>query len=137
VKKYLLTLLVISLAISACAAQESSISLIGTWNLISFEPAASQIPPVADSGALITFNEDGTVEGNSGCNGFGGEYTVDGDQITFGQITSTLMLCELRMDQEAAVYQVLTGTATYRTEGNTLTLTNNDRVLVLTRGSQP
>ena len=136
-KKYLLTLLVISLAISACAPQESSTSLIGTWNLTSVEPAASQIPPVADSGALITFNEDGTVEGNSGCNGFGGEYTVDGDQITFGQITSTLMLCELRMDQEAAVYQVLTGTATYRTEGNTLTLTNNDKVLVLTRGSQP
>jgi heat shock protein HslJ len=47
------------------------------------------------------------------------------------------MLCELRMDQETAVYQVLTDTATYTIEGNTLTLTNNDMVLVFTRGSYP
>jgi heat shock protein HslJ len=38
-----------------------------------------------------------------------------------------------RMAQEDAVQQVLTDTATFKIEGNTLTLTNNDMVLVLTR----
>jgi putative lipoprotein len=72
--------------------------------------------------------------GNSGCNSPGGNYKVEGDQVTFDQIVSTLMACDdARMAQEDAVHKVLTDTATYRIEGNTLTLTNNDTVLILTR----
>jgi heat shock protein HslJ len=37
------------------------------------------------------------------------------------------------MAQEEAVHKVLTDTATFKIEGDTLTLTNNDMVLVLTR----
>ena len=137
-KKYILTLLVFTLAVSACASQEGSASLIGSWLLTAYGPSASPVPAVADSGAQLTFNEDGTVVGNSGCNGLGGDYTVEGNEITFGQITSTLMACDdARMAQEDAVHRVLTDTATYRIEGDTLTLTNNDMVLVLTRGSYP
>jgi heat shock protein HslJ len=74
------------------------------------------------------------VTGNAGCNGLGGTYTVEGDQVTFSEVTSTLMACDdPRMAQEDAVHQVLTDTATFKIEGNTLTLTNNDMVLVLTR----
>jgi heat shock protein HslJ len=59
---------------------------------------------------------------------------VEGDQITFSEIVSTLMACDdPRMEQEDAVRQVLTDTATFTIEGNTLTLTNNEMVLVLTR----
>ena len=109
-------------------------SLIGSWKLTSYGPADAQTPAVADAEAGLTFKEDGTVTGNSGCNGLGGDYTVEGDQVTFGQIVSTLMACdEPRMAQEDAVHQVLTDTAAYKIEGNTLTLTNNDLVLVLTR----
>ena len=137
-KKYLLMLVVISLALYGCNAQGASASLIGTWNLTAYGPSASPTPAVPDAGAQITFNEDGTVVGNSGCNGFGGKYTVEGDQITFSEIVSTLMACdEARMAQEDAVHKVLTDTATYEIEGNTLTLTNNDLVLVLTRVSYP
>lgn len=137
-KKYLLTLLLIALVVSACAAPGSSESLIGTWNLTAYGPSASPTPAVPDSGAQITFNEDGTVTGNSGCNGFGGNYTVEGDHITFSEIVSTLIACEdARMAQEEAVYRVLSDTAAHSIEGNTLTLTNNDMVLVLTRVSYP
>lgn len=133
-KKYLLMLFVIVLAISACGADESSVTLSGAWTLSSYGPAGAMIPAVPDTEAGLTFNEDGTVTGNSGCNGLGGTYAVEGDQITFSEIVSTLMACEdPRMTQEAAVHQVLTDTATYKIEGNTLTLTNNDMVLVLTR----
>jgi heat shock protein HslJ len=136
VKKYLLTLLLITVMISACTAQPAS--LTGAWTLISYGPAASPAPAVPDSQAGITFNEDGSVTGNSGCNGFGGQYTVEGDQITFSEIVSTLMLCdEPLMGQEEAVHQVLTGTAGYQIEDSTLTITNNDMVLVFTRASYP
>jgi heat shock protein HslJ len=137
VKKYLLTLFMISLAISACSAQiseEPSASLIGSWKLTSFGPVGAPTPAVESADAELTFNEDGTVVGSSGCNGFGGNYTVEGEQVTFSEIVSTLMACEEPlMSQEAAVLKVLTGTATYKIEGNTLTLTNNDTVLVLAR----
>jgi heat shock protein HslJ len=138
VKKYLLTILVISLVLTACAAQGSSASLIGGWTLTFYGPVDSPSPAVANAEAGLTFNEDGTVTGDSGCNGFGGQYAVEGDQITFSEIVSTLMACEdPLMMQEEAVHQVLTDTATHQIEGNTLTLTNNDRVLVFTRASYP
>jgi heat shock protein HslJ len=137
VKKYLLTLLILSFAISACSAQnteEPSASLIGSWKLTSFGSVGTTFPAVEGSDAELTFNEDGTVAGNSGCNGFGGNYTVEGDQVTFSEIVSTLIACEEPlMSQEEAVFQVLTGTATHTIEGSTLTLTSNGMVLVLTR----
>ena len=138
VKKYLLTLLIFTLAITACSAENESASLTGSWSLTSYGPAASPTPAVADSGAGLTFDQDGTVTGNAGCNGFGGNYKVEDDKITFDQITSTLMACDqARMEQESAVHQVLTGTVTYKIEGSTLTLTNNDMALVLTKVSYP
>ena len=135
-KKYLITLLIICLAISACTAKNdgSSASLIGSWKLTSYSRADVLTPAVTDTEAGLTFKDDGTVTGNSGCNGFGGNYKVKGDQVTFDQITSTLMACDdARMVQEGAVHQVLTDTATFKIEGNTLTLANNDIVLVLAR----
>lgn len=136
-KKYLFSLLMISLIFSACSAQEP-VSLTGAWTLQSFGPASAPTPAVADSQAGITFNDDGSVTGNSGCNGFGGSYTVDGNQITFSEIVSTLMLCEEPlMQQEDTLHQVLNGTATYQIEGSTLTLSNNDLVLVYAHVSYP
>jgi heat shock protein HslJ len=138
VKKYLFLLLVVVLALYGCNAQGASASLIGTWILTAYGSSASSSPAVPDSGAEITFNEDETVIGNSGCNGFGGKYTVKGDQITFSEIVSTLMACDAaRMTQEAAVHRVLSDTATFKIEGAILTLTNNDMALVLTRVSYP
>ena len=134
VKKYLLILFVISLAISACTAKQPSASLTGSWKLTSYGPANALTPAVAGVEAGLMFNEDGTVTGNSGCNRFGGSYTVDADQIAFKDIVSTLMACDdPRMAQEEAVRKVLTDTATFKIEGNALTLTNNDIVLILRR----
>jgi heat shock protein HslJ len=136
VKKYVILLLIICLAISACAAKNegSAASLIGSWKLTSYSRADVLTPAVTDTEAGLTFKNDGTVTGNSGCNSLGGNYKVEGDQVTFDQIISTLMACDdARMAQEGAVHQVLTDTATFKIEGNTLTLTNNDFVLVLAR----
>jgi heat shock protein HslJ len=133
-KKYLLILLTLSLAFSACSARDSSASLIGSWKLTAYGSADSLTPVVPNSQAQITFSEDGTVNGNSGCNGFGGSYAVQGDQLTFSEIVSTLMLCDTPlMGQEEAVFQVIIATAAFQVESDTLTLTNNNRVLVLTR----
>lgn len=132
-KKYLLFLLLASLMFSACTPQEQSLQ--GAWTLTAYGPIGATTPAVAGSQASITFNDDGTIAGNSGCNGFGGEYTVEGDQITFSGLFSTLMACtDPLMSQEGTVFQVLNGTASYQIDGDTLTITNAGSVLVFTTG---
>ena len=133
-KKVLLSIVVICLAVSACNAKsnQGSAALLGSWKLTSYGSAASPTPAVSGTEAGLTFKEDETVSGNSGCNGFGGNYKVQGDQVAFDQIVSTLMACDdPRMKQENVVQKVLSGTAIFKMEGNRLTLTNNDMVLVL------
>jgi putative lipoprotein len=110
--------------------------LIGAWKLTAYGPAGAPTPAVEGVDAGLTFNEDGTITGTSGCNGLGGDYSVTGDQITFGEFVSTLMACDDPiMAQEDAAHKVMTGTATYKIEGDTLTITKDDMVLVLTRGT--
>ena len=131
-KRTLMILMVFMLALSACSAQESR-SIVGSWELIEFGPAGSTMPAVEDSEAGLTFNEDGSVSGSTGCNGAGSEYTVDGDQIEFAPFVSTLMACEDPiMEQETTFHQVLNGTAAYEIDGDTLTLSRDGMVLVFT-----
>ena len=130
-KKYLLILVIICLTVSACAAKENGRSLVGSWKLTAYGPVDSPTPAVPDVEAMLSFGADGTLTGNTGCNQIGGKYKVEGDQITFDSIVSTLIACpDLQMAQEKTLLQVLTGTASFKIEGNTLTITNNDMVLV-------
>ena len=131
-KKYVLSLLIIGFVLSACSAknQDASAALLGSWKLNSYD----SVPAVTHASAELTFNDNGTITGNSGCNGFGGKYKVAGDQVTFSEVDSTLMACdEPHMSQEGAVHQVLNNAATFKIEGNRLTLTNHGNVLVLNR----
>jgi heat shock protein HslJ len=131
VKKYIPFLLILVIILSACATQAAS--LTGAWKLTAFGPVESPTPAVADAEAALTFNDDGTVTGSSGCNSLSGEYTVQDNQITFSALTSTLMACDdARNAQESAVMQVLTSTAQFEIETQTLTITNNGMVLVFT-----
>ena len=135
-KKILFFLLAASLMLSACGAQARS--LVGSWRLTAYGPENSTTQAVADSQASLTFSADGTVTGNSGCNGFGGAYEVDGDQITFSELVSTLMACTGPiMEQEGAVFQVLNGTADYRIDGDTLTITKDGTALVFDSSEAP
>jgi heat shock protein HslJ len=111
-----------------------SAPLIGTWRLTSYGPRETLSPALEDVEAFVTFNQDGTVTGTSGCNEFGGNYTVDGNEIALEEITSTLMLCDTPiMGQEETMYQVLSELVAFQVEGNTLTIMKNGVLLVFTR----
>src|SRR5688572_28633195 len=130
-KKYLLILFMICITVSACSSKENTRSLVGSWRLTAYGPVDSTTPAVPDVDATLIFGEDGTLAGSTGCNELGGDYMVEGDQITFVQIVSTLILCpELQMAQEEAMLRVLMETASFQIEGDTLTITNNEMVLV-------
>jgi heat shock protein HslJ len=131
-KRNLIILALLGLIVAACASGGST-TLAGTWKLTAYGPKESPSPAVPDAEATLSVGNDGTVGGNGGCNSLGGTYEVDGNQITFSDITSTLMACDdARMAQESTVTKVLSGTAEYAIDGNTLTLTSDDTVLVFT-----
>lgn len=123
------------LILTACSGAAPE-SIEGRWQLISHGSASSLTPAEEDVEAFIEFGADGQLGGNVGCNGFGGEYTVEDNVITFGPIISTKMFCEGPVgEQEATTLSVLSESATFDLDGDTLTISSADgsSVIVLER----
>lgn len=122
-----------ALIVTACTG--TSRLPAGTWGLVSYGPPAGQIPAAPDVETSIEF-KDGEVQGNVGCNGFGGEYEVEGDTFTFGSMMSTLMFCEGPVgEQEMGTLAVMKESATFVLDGETLTIASADgsSMIVLAR----
>ena len=65
--------------------------------------------------ATLRFDADTTrVGGFSGCNRFGGSYTVDGDSLRFGPLAMTRMACADGMDLERKLSSALEATRRYK-----------------------
>lgn len=97
-----------------------------TWILTSLIVGADAVSSVpAGVSASMTFNADGGVDIQFGCNSGGGRYAVDGDSITFTDLIQTEMACAGAAGQvESAVIAVLTSDAiTFTVEAGSLTLT--------------
>ena len=121
----IITLLVASgLILSACTSGGASADLKGTsWTLVSYGPAENQTPAAPGVETSLIFGTDGRVSGNLGCNSFGGNYEVKNGSLVFSQTISTMMACqEPQMTQESTAFQVMTGTVSFKLEGNTLTI---------------
>jgi len=122
-RKIIIGLLTI-FALAACTGGSSK-PIQGQWKLVSFGSDSSQTQAVPDVETSVEF-KDGKLNGNVGCNGFGGDYTVDGDTITFSPIMSTMMFCEAVAEQESGTLAVLKDKATFTLNGNTLAITSGD-----------
>jgi heat shock protein HslJ len=125
--KKIYMLMITMFMLAACGGANSN-SIVGGWELVSYGEASNQTTAASiDFNTFIDFGEDGELTGNVGCNSFGGDYEVAGDQIIFGSIISTLMACEEPiMAQETAVLKTFTDTASYELNGDTLTITSAD-----------
>lgn len=97
-----------------------------TWKLFAID---KRDPVDAHNEMTLTFSE-GQVHGNSGCNSFGGSYSVEGDKIQFSQLASTMMACmqpEGIMEQEQVILQYLNQAEIYRFEDGKLILVVSDQ----------
>lgn len=133
-KKLFFLGLLTMIALAACADGEGSPSIEGQWELVSYGPVSKQIPALPDVETSFEFM-DGQMSGNVGCNGFGGEYSIKGDQIEFGPVMSTMMYCEEIAEQESSTLAVFQETASFVLDGDTLTIKSTDGAMsiVLTR----
>ena len=124
-KKLIIGLLTL-LILAACTGGGSPASIQGQWKLVSYGSASGQTPAAPGVDTSIEFL-DGKLTGNVGCNGFGGDYEVDGNTITFGAVMATLMFCEGPVgEQEAVALNIFYESAAFALDGNTLTLTSAD-----------
>ncbi|WOF22411.1 META domain-containing protein [Microbacterium betulae] len=74
------------LALAGCASgagsEDDASSVVGTW-----QSSEANEP-------YLSFDDDGTFDGNDGCNGLSGQYEQDGDTVTVTFSASTLRGCE-------------------------------------------
>jgi len=76
-----------------------------------------------DTESATMLLKDGTAEVFAGCNTGSAPYTIDGTDITFGNLALTRMACEdVAMQLEATVTEMLQGTVGYDIEGTKLTI---------------
>lgn len=50
----------------------------------------------------ITFGEEGSVTGSTGCNRFNGQYTLDASSLSFGPFATTERACAPALNQQEA-----------------------------------
>jgi heat shock protein HslJ len=84
--------------------------------------------------ATLVFDADSARAGGfSGCNSYGGAYTVNGSELRFGQLVMTKMACERGMELESGFMGALERTAAYELVGNELVLRDASGVVVRLR----
>jgi len=92
----------------------------------------------SQAGVMTTavFASDGTLSGSGGCNQYSAGYTLQEGQIGISLPTSTLMACEVGMEQEQAYLAVLENAGSYRLGLGALDLITADGTSMLRFSAQ-
>jgi len=106
-----------------------------SWNVTSYNNGNQAVVSlVPETSITMTFSDDGTISGNSGCNSFTAQYNYTGSSITITQPASTMMFCEQPegvMDQEAAFLAALQSASTWQMQGMELTFRTAEDALAV------
>jgi len=93
----------------------ASASLENTdWRLTRLGEAAVAAASQQREPYFVLSSKSHRVSGSGGCNRFTGSYQLNGDELTFGPIVTTLMACPEGMDTEKAFLKALTETKTWK-----------------------
>ena len=119
------------LVLSACA--KPRIDIEGEWKLVSYGNPSNPMSAILDVDTTVNFDSKGKVGGTLGCNSFGGDYHLKGNNINFGPMISTMMFCELTSVQEQNVLSLLSDGIDLKIEinGNLLTIASGDGLSVV------
>ena len=103
-------------------------SPVGSWRLAGL----GRVETPESIMTVMTIAEDGRVSGRGGCNGFGGNATIQGRVIRFSQMVSTMMACAPDvMKQEQRFLKTLERVHRWSIQRNT------GRLTLLDRGGRP
>ena len=107
------------LALTACAitSRDATTELPGTsWTLVDLDGEE----PIGEPPPSISFTDEGTVTGSTGCNSFNGEVAIDGSELTFGPLATTRMACvdPAVAEQEQAFLLAIEGVTGYTVDSD-------------------
>ena len=118
--KKMLMLICLLIAFAGTAYTQQKTLLEGSWKLVSGSSDVFRRTP-ADQVPQLNFDVAGRVTGFTGCNQLTGEYTLDKNQISLGQLIITKKSCE-NMNVEMMIQQFLPLVGSYKVEKDRLYL---------------
>jgi heat shock protein HslJ len=124
--------------LAGCGDDQEDLALVGTkWVMTTYAVTGAMkdaLPtPTVDATFAAPKDGEGDVSGSGGINQYSGRYTVDGDKLTVGTISSTRKAgAPAVMQQETDYLIALQTAATYQIDGDTLTIRSASGVTVLT-----
>ncbi|KYK35859.1 MAG: META domain-containing protein [Theionarchaea archaeon] len=131
---FVLSIVVLSSVAVGCIGQATQ-ELEGTlWKLDSYVNSDGNVVSVLPNTKITAQFQGGTVGGSAGCNTYSGDYTINGNAITIGPLSSTRMYCTVPvgiMEQEYDYLTALESATGYEIEGNTMEMTNADGDVIL------
>jgi heat shock protein HslJ len=92
------------LVLAACGPAQNPLDAT-SWRLVSMRNENGDLSPSLP-GSVVTLNFQATqAAGMAGCNEYSGTYTVDGDALKFGPLSTTRQACpDLQVMQQEQVY---------------------------------
>jgi heat shock protein HslJ len=122
--------LALALGLTACGNGDRGAEPVdpsGGWQLVSGSFQNTPINPISTHPATLEF-EDGMLGGTSACNSYGGDYTLDGAQLSVGEIAMTEMACfpQEVMDLESIFLSAITAVDTMSLDGENLVLSGEE-----------
>ncbi len=107
--KTFLPLFVFCSILTSCDPPASSLpDLSGTsWQLITYQLDGASSTTDEAKRPWLKFEPEGKITGNTGCNSFGGSFTLEGNQLSTAQMYQTEMACVDGMEIERDFMQLL------------------------------
>lgn len=129
-KRTLLLTTILALTVTACGEPSEQATADPTetdWVLDSGTVDGTQLPVVDTHPITLGFMEDQRAGGTSACNQYSGPFTISGGEISFSDMTSTLMACEPEevMDSERAYLDALARVDSFTATEERLTLSGD------------
>ena len=108
---------------------------VTSWSLVSMNVNQVLVPGTA---ITVSFNAAGEVSGDAGCNTYTGVYTVKGDALTIGPLTTSRQACDEPIaTQETTYLTALQSASTFAISGNQLVIYDARNQEILRYNSAP
>ena len=117
--------------LSACSG--GSGNLAGSlWRMTAYRNAEGEMVETLPEVKTTAEFKDGQIGGKAACNTYNGPYEVDGNEISFGMLMTTMMACpEPIMDQEMGYLSALSMVTSFEVTKETLSMFDADGEAVL------
>lgn len=116
---------------SGPTASGAPAAIVGTWTATQINNGNQGVEPAPPEPVLtVTFQADGSVEGFSGCNQFGGPYVLGTETIGIGPLNATMMACGDPVDTvEQQLLAALQASTVWSLRGDQLELRDDSGAL--------